>query len=385
MKAGAWRLAIFGGVFCFAGGILLSVYVKFAVLPSIPPSDRIQNTLKLAADWQLDHITEVPTLDSEETGWVQASFYIGLARLAARSDDPRYFEAIRKLGERNNWRLGRRLYHADDHAIGQVYAAAFDHYRDLRMIAPMVAQFDRILANKPNVTLTSDQTGPCQQRWCWCDALFMAPASWMAASRITGDRRYRDYADSEFWATKGYLFDRDEHLFYRDSRFFDQRGPDGEKIFWGRGNGWVFAGLINILRELPLDHPNRGRYEALFIEMADKLLVRQRLDGFWATSLMSPPEQSTAESSATAFFTYGIASGVNLGLLNRKRFATAALRGWNALAGAVDPAGRLGRVQQIGEGPGPVGVNDTQLYGSGGLLLAGTATKSMMEHEQNHR
>ena len=198
----------------------------------------------------------------------------------------------------------------------------------------MTAQFDRVLANKPNVTLTFDQTGLCQQRWCWCDALFMAPASWMAASRITGDPRYREYADTEYWATKDYLFDRGEHLFFRDSRFFSQRGSHGEKNFWGRGNGWVFAGLINILRELPRDHPNRKRYEALFIQMANKLLTRQRSDGFWATSLMAPPELSAAESSSTAFFTYGMASGVNLGLLNGERFATAAMRGWNALAGA---------------------------------------------------
>ena len=380
MEASAWRL-ILGA----AGSILLSVYATSASLPSISFSDKIQDTLKLVANWQLDQIANTPGQDFDETGWVQASFYIGLVRWAARSNDPRYFEAIRGFGQRNDWRLGPRLYHADDHAIGQVYAASFDHYGDFRMVAPMAAQFNRVLANKPNVTLTFDEAGLCQQRWCWCDALFMAPASWMAASRITGDPRYRQYADTEYWATKDYLFDRGEHLFFRDSRFFDQRGPDGEKIFWGRGNGWIFAGLINILRELPSDHPNRIRYETLFIEMANKLLTRQRLDGFWTTSLMAPGESSTAESSSTAFFTYGMASGVSLGLLNRRRFATAAIRGWNALAGAVDPEGRLGRVQQIRDRPGAVDVKDSQLYGSGALLLAGTAMKSMIETEQHHR
>ena len=232
-----------------AGSILLSVYATSASLPSISLGDKIQDTLKLVANWQLDQMANIPTQEFEETGWVQASFYIGLVRWAARSDDPRYFEAISRLGQRNEWRLGPRLYHADDHAIGQVYAASFDHYGDFRMIAPMTAQFDRVLANKPNVTLTFDETGLCQQRWCWCDALFMAPASWMAASRITGDPRYREYADTEYWATKDYLFDRGEHLFFRDSRFFDQRGSAWREDILG---SWQRVGLCR-----PHQHPPR--------------------------------------------------------------------------------------------------------------------------------
>jgi unsaturated rhamnogalacturonyl hydrolase len=372
------RLEVTGRFFFLATGTLLVVCAIVLFLPCFSQEHKIQKTLKLVADWQLGHMTGGPHPDSEEVGWAQAAFYIGLARLAVTSNDRRYFEAIWQLGQRNDWDLGPRPYHADDQAVGQVYVAAFDHYHDSRTIARVVARFDRVLANRPNEALIFDQANQCQRRWCWCDALFMAPPTWMAASRITGDRRYREYADSEFWATKDFLFDRDEHLFYRDSRFFDQRGPEGEKIFWGRGNGWVFAGLINILAELPRDHPNRPRYEALFIEMAETLLTRQRSDGFWSTSLMSPPDSSMAEASGSAFFTYGMASGVTIGLLDRKRFATAAMRGWKALAGAIDSDGRLGRVQQIADGPGPVDVNGSQFYGSGALLLAGTAVKAML-------
>ena len=378
MTLGRRALRLFAGFAALAWAALASTDALTRPLPT--STLEIDRVLKLVADWQLKHAPIGPALDSEqETGWVQAAFYVGLARLAATSDDPHYFDIIRQVGTRNNWRLGERSYHADDQLIGQVYVAAFDHYTDRDMISPMVAQFDQILAGKPDVKLVFDESHSCQQRWCWCDALFMAPASWMAVSRITGVPRYRDFADSEFWATKEFLFDRKDHLFYRDSRFFDRRGRDGKKIFWARGNGWVFAGLVNILRELPPDDPGRKRYEALFVEMAAMLAKRQRRDGFWSASLLSRPASSAPESSGTALVTYGMASGINLGLLDRRRFERSARRGWNALVGAVNAEGRLGRVQPIGDRPSAVRVDDYQFYGSGAFLLAGTAIKAMIK------
>jgi unsaturated rhamnogalacturonyl hydrolase len=377
MDVGAWKRMLVSGLSGLAIGVMLTVCAAAAT--SRPPlPGEIQKTLKQVADWQLAHMAS-DTDNSVENGWVAATFYIGLARWSAQSNDPTYFRAVRKFGQRNNWRLGPRLYHADDHAVGQVYVVAFDRYGDTRVVASMQDEFNRILGSKPDVPLAFDETALCQKRWCWCDALFMAPASWMALSRITGDPRYRAYADAEFWATKDYLFDATENLFVRDSRFFNARGPDGEKIFWGRGNGWVFAGLVNILRELPRDFPGRERYEKLFIVMAEKLVALPRPDGFWSSSLMSRPESGVAESSGTAFFAYGLASGVNLGLLDRKRFAAAALRGWFALAGAIDRKGRIGRVQGIGYRPGPAGNNDSEPFAAGGVLLAGTALRTMID------
>jgi hypothetical protein len=61
-----------------------------------------------------------------------------------------------------------------------------------------------------------------------------------------------------------------KHLYYRDSRYFDRRDDKGRKIFWSRGNGWVYAGIVDILKTLPADHPSRPRYEALFRQMSDQ-------------------------------------------------------------------------------------------------------------------
>ena len=52
---------------------------------------------------------------------------------------------------------------------------------------------------------------------------------------------------------RNYLYDKEEHLFYRDHRYFAKREANGKKVFWGRGNGWVLGGLVEILQALPKD------------------------------------------------------------------------------------------------------------------------------------
>jgi unsaturated rhamnogalacturonyl hydrolase len=331
----------------------------------------VRNTAQQVVSWQVSHFHEVP--QAPETDWTRAAFYIGLARWAATPGQTKYFDAIQELGERTGWQIGNSdwappIYFADDHAIGQVYIAAYDHFGDRRMIEATVQRLEYILQHPPQVSLEFDNA-KCLQRWCWSDAIFMGPATWFGIARILKDQRFRDYADSEFWATKDFLFDSQEHLFYRDSRFIGKTGAHGEKILWGRGNGWVLAGLVNILRELRPGDPLREKYVNLFVEIADRVASLQRPDGFWSTSLLAPPDVGTPESSCTGFLTYGLAAGVRMGLLDAKRFSPVIERGWRALA-SVTVNGRLGHVQQIGDKPDAVQITDTQLYGSGALLLA---------------
>ena len=194
----------------------------------------------------------------------------------------------------------------------------------------------------------------------------MAPASWFALALIKNDSRYRDFADSEFWTTVAALFDENEHLFYRDSRFTNQR------VFWSRGNGWAFAGLINIINNLS---GADAKYKSLLQKMADRIIRLQRADGFWSTSLLTK-DSGIQESSGTAFFTYGLAAGIRMGVLDQTIFVQPALRGWKALVSAMQD-GRLGWVQPIGDRPNFVPESDTQLFGSGGFLLAASAISAL--------
>ena len=344
--------------------------------------------MERVADWQLAHLEPIESIKvaREETrsprSWQQGAFYVGLTALAGRSGSPRFREAVLRHGRATSWQLGERKYHADDHVIAQSYLWAAAHGAGPEALAPLRRRFDEILAVPPRVGLAVDSKPPCWDRWCWCDALFMAPPVWFGLSAVTGDPEYATYAHSEFKATADFLYDRQEHLFYRDSRFFDQRDGAGRKLFWSRGNGWVFAGLARVLSILPPNDPARSSYVTLFKEMSAKLRTLQKADGYWSPSLLvldgTPPE-----SSGTGFFVYGLAWGIKAGLLDRAMYEPTVRRGWHALEKAVAADSMLGWVQQVSDRPDQVFANDTQFYGVGAFLLAGSAVLDLGKPDKN--
>jgi len=334
---------------------------------------------RAVANWQLRHMggqfAYVKTQHAKTQnprGWIQGAFYAGLTAFAERTGDPGYAQALRTHGVEQGWSLGQRPLHADDHVIAQSWIWVYGRDHDPAQIAPVKARFDAILADPPKADLTfidGTEEQPCQARWCWSDALFMAPPTWTALSAATHDPRYAAYGDNEFWAATDWLLDKREGLYFRDSRYFERKDDQGRKIFWSRGNGWAYAGIVNILKTLPANHPSRPRYVALFKRMSARLITLQKPDGYWSVSLLAP-EHSPPESSGTGFFVYGLAWGVNQGLLKDPKYTASARLGWSALAQAVQPDGKLGWVQQVGYAPDHVEAGDTQLYGAGAFLLA---------------
>jgi rhamnogalacturonyl hydrolase YesR len=363
---------------------LATAPVRASAPDRLPDRAGILASAERLADWQLAHLDDLsyiplarPSTKSPRD-WQQAAFWIGLTGVADRSASPRFRDAILAMGRREGWRLGDRPYHADDHAIGAVWLWAARHGAGPQALAPMKARFDAVLSapQTGGLIFAAPQSGgdpECTTRWCWCDALFMAPPSWVGLSRETGDPRYAAFADAEYRATTALLFDKAEHLYFRDSRFFDQRGAHGEKLFWSRGNGWVFSGLARLIPELPANDPRRAYYVDLFKAMAARLVTLQRPNGYWPPSLLADPATSADETSGTGFYVHGLAWGIKAGLLPRARYLPAVARGWAALQRAIQPDGRLGWVQQVSDRPDAVAAADTQLYGVGAYLLAGAA------------
>jgi rhamnogalacturonyl hydrolase YesR len=161
----------------------------------------------------------------------------------------------------------------------------------------------------------------------WIDDMYMIMAVQVQAYRATRDSKYIDRAALTMGA---YL----EKLQQPNGLFF--HAPDS-KFYWGRGNGWVAAGMAELLRSLPKKHPKRARILDGYRKMMASLLKYQAENGLWR-QLIDKPE-SWAETSATGMFTFAMITGVKNGWLDRKTYGPAARRAWLGLVSYIDPDG----------------------------------------------
>lgn len=106
--------------------------------------------------------------------------------------------------------------------------------------------------------------------------------------------------------------------------------------------------------------------------MAASIAKLQQPDGTWHASLLDPQSYPSKETSGTGFFCYALTWGINQKLLSYNEYYPVVAKAWNALTTAVQPDGKLGYVQPIGAAPEKVTADDTETYGVGAFLLAGT-------------
>lgn len=361
------RRPIFGKI------VLFTILAIFPLRAADPTTGEILTDMKRVADWQIASPSKHKVHD-----WTQAPFFMGLANLHQVTGDEKYLTALDGFGKTLSYGPGPRVTHADDHAVLQAWLEEYRLDKDPAKLNPSVGLFDKMQAELAKEGPKSISGGTFT--WCWCDALFMSPAVWVQLSELTKDSKYLEWADKEWWTTTDVLYDATHHLYYRDNRFFTKRTPTGKKVFWSRGNGWVVGGLIHVLDHLPADHPSRTKYLGLYHDMMYSLLKLQNEDGLWRTSLLDPQDPK-GESSGSSFFVYGMAWGINRGLLPADAFRPEVMKGYQALAKNIQPTGMLGFVQKIGEAPDKqdTTAESTEVYGSGAFLLAGSEIVRLLD------
>lgn len=306
--------------------------------------------------------------------WTRGVYYEGLMALYSVDKNKAYYDYAVDWGKSHKWGLrnGIKTRNADDQDCGQTYL-------DLYEIDP---QPERIKDIKASIDLMK-ASGKIND-WTWIDAIQMAMPVFAKLGVIYKDTTYFDYMYKMYHHSKfvegGGLYNKADGLWWRDKDFVPPyKEPNGEDCYWSRGNGWVVAALVRVMDLIPEDETHRAEYLQDFKEMMAALVPIQREDGFWNVSLHDPNHFGGKETSGTALFVYGMAWGVNKGILDAKVYKPVLTKAWNAMQkDAVHPNGFLGYVQGTGKEPKdgqPVSYTtgpDFEDYGLGCFLLAGS-------------
>ena len=312
--------------------------------------------------------------------WHPAAYHTGNMAAYEVTGDTTFLNYSEAWAEKNHWQgatgTDKDMWRYDygetpDHVLFGDWQICFQTYIDLYNIAPA----DYKIARAREV-MEYEMSTPHNDYWWWADGLYMVMPVMTKLYHATGNMLYLDKLYEYFTYSCGLMYDKDSALFFRDGKYVypAHKTRNGKKDFWSRGNGWAFAALARILKDLPDTDPRRGTYLSIYRQMAASLSRCQRSEGYWSRSLLDEPHAPGRETSGTAFFTYGYLWGINNGLLDAETYLPVVRKAWTYLTTiALQPDGTIGYVQPIGERAdqhADVGARTTADFGVGAFLLA---------------
>ena len=363
----------------------------------------IHNLMNRVNEYQLTH----PWKETDDN-WIRGTYYTGVMAAYQATGEIKYLQQCNAWGEQLGWQIpglnpGQKASGVNLLTCGQTWLESYleqeQHYKIRHIQAHLEDSSIRNAVSEP-------------MEWYfeggrrYVDGLFTGPPALAMLYQITGEEKYLDWMDACFWDIYGQLFDLEERLFYRDVRYTPgypgeinerwirpdsipygearrsyvyQKSPGGEKVIWSRGNGWALAGTARVLKYLPTEKVNYARYKTLFLTMSAELKKRQQPDGFWYPNLADPHDYGTPESSGTGFFIYGLAWGINNGILPRDEYLSVVRKAWAALVSVVSAEGKVQYGQLVGASPYKILQEDSHEYVSGIFLLAASEMYKMSE------
>lgn len=169
----------------------------------------------------------------------------------------------------------------------------------------------------------------------WADDLYMSVPYLARMGKLTGEKKYFDFAIQQVESFNRYIYDATTGLYFH--AFYNDENMNGVGR-WGRCNGWVALAQVELLDNLPANHPKRPELIKLLLRQIVGYSRYQDTSGMWHQVLDRP--ESYPESSVTSMFVYAVAKAVNEGWIN-KRFITIAQNGWEALCNRITADGQV--------------------------------------------
>lgn len=206
----------------------------------------------------------------------------------------------------------------------------------------------------------------------WLDGLYMGPAlyaEWqgnfgMEEGTVENNKSWDDIA-LQFDTIFAYTWDVQKKLNYHAwsaepqnsaSSFWADPKTGRSQEFWGRGMGWFFGALVDVLENIPNDHSARPRLVKYVNMVADGLKARQDAkSGCWYQLLQYDSSKTSScgvnnyiESSASSMFTYAYLKGIRIGVLDSKTYMPVAIKAYKGLINQFieeEPDGKIKIIQ----------------------------------------
>ncbi len=266
------------------------------------------------------------TEDASSVHYAEVCVGMGAARFSGLIKDS---VTLVKLGRRYLRVLDDSIINTANHVDANVYGILalelFNQLDDERFLKQGMD-----LANGQWISpLDNGLTNQCRY---WIDDVYMITALQVAAFRVTQDTVFLSRAAS---TVKDYLekLQQPNGLFYHGN---------GAPYYWGRGNGWVAAGLAELLLELDKNNSNYSAIASGYVKMMNALIANQADDGMWRQLI--DVEESWKETSSTAMFGFAIHTGVKMGILTGDEFVESYQKAWKALVKYIGPDGKISDV-----------------------------------------
>ena len=384
-----------------------------AVRSSLYSADEIKENVDRANAWFLDSIekgslkipmydiTSTETVKLGEFEWKDSVYYSGLMDYVLTTGDKDGYSYLKGIGEAAKYRCNGGTYtpHGDHYQIGETFMNLADIAGTSYQYKQPKDNLDWNLASYPNVPpkVSGDHRDDNSRDWShlsfwWCDALYMALNSYTMMSAITGEEKYVTTAKEGYDYAKNSLYDKEDHLWHRDltqlSLTNSKDGGEQHKVYWSRGNAWVFAALAKELIYLDEnEYPDiYDAYYKDYLEMAESLARYQREDGLWNVSITPYKAYEGKEITGTCGFLYGYCVGLALGILDADTYLPMVEKGFETIYETcfIDNTDQLGYMQTVGYQPQNYVSEDfsrkiTNEFGMGLFFLASSAFMRLCE------
>lgn len=314
--------------------------------------------------------------------WDNAAYHTGNMEAYFITKNEEYKNYSEKWAQHNQWMGAKSTNKSewkhtygerDDYVLFGDWQISFQTYIDLYNLDK---NKDENKIKRAREVMEYEMSTSRNDYWWWADGLYMVMPVMTKLYKVTGNKLYLDKLHEYFSYANSIMYDSTDKLYYRDAKYVypQHKSVNGFKDFWARGDGWVFAGLAKVLKDLPKNNEHQQEYINKYVGIAQAIKKAQQPEGYWTRSILDPAHAPGPETSGTAFFTYGLLWGINNGYLNKKEYMPVVEKCWNYLTKvALQPGGKVGYVQPIGEKAIPgqvVDQNSTSNFGVGAFLLA---------------